>query len=112
MLRQGVAGEHRVLSAASLALMTKVQTGDLTCGFVPGMSFGYGWAVVNQPQDVTAMLSAGTFGHGGAFGTQGWIDPHRGRFVILLIQRTGLKNGDATEMRRELQRLAVDAVKP
>lgn len=112
MLRQGVAGEHRVLSAASLALMTKIQTGDLTCGFVPGMSFGYGWAVVNQPQDVTAMLSAGTFGHGGAFGTQGWIDPHRGLFVILLIQRTGLKNGDATEMRRELQRLAVEAVKP
>jgi len=111
MLRQGVAGDHRILSAASVAAMTQVQTGDLTCGFVPGMSFGYGWAVVNKPQEVTAMLSPGTFGHGGAFGTQGWIDPHRGLFVVLLIQRTGLKNGDASEMRLELQRLAVEAVK-
>jgi len=112
MLRNGAASEGRIVSAASLATMTKVQTGDLTCGFVPGMSFGYGWAVVNKPQEVTAMLSSGTYGHGGAFGTQGWIDPHQGLFVILLIQRTGLKNGDASEMRRELQRLAVEAIRP
>jgi CubicO group peptidase (beta-lactamase class C family) len=57
-------------------------------------------------------LSPGTYGHGGAFGTQGWIDPQRGYFVILLIQRVGLKNGDASEMRRELQRIAVEAIKP
>lgn len=111
MLQGGALGEHRVLSRDSLATMTKVQTGGLECGFVPGMSFGFGWAVVNQPQGVTAMLSSGTFGHGGAFGTQGWIDPQQGLFVVLLIQRTGLKNGDASEMRRELQRLAVAALK-
>lgn len=109
MLHRGAVGEKRILSERSVAEMTKVQTGDLACGFVPGMSFGYGWAVVNKPQDVTAMLSPGTFGHGGAFGTQGWIDPHRGVYVILLIQRTGLKNGDASEMRREFQRLAFAA---
>jgi hypothetical protein len=32
--------------------------------------------------------------------------------VILLIQRTGLSNSDGSEMRRELQRLAVEAVQP
>jgi CubicO group peptidase (beta-lactamase class C family) len=56
------------------------------------------------------MLSKGTFGHGGAFGTQAWIDPHQGLFVILLIQRTGLQNSDASDIRRELQRLAVAAI--
>ena len=71
-----------------------------------------GFAVVREPQGVTAMLSPGTFGHGGAFGTQSWADPEAaGLFVILLIQRTGLPNADASEMRREVQRLAVEAYK-
>jgi CubicO group peptidase (beta-lactamase class C family) len=57
------------------------------------------------------MMSAGTFGHGGAFGTQGWIDPKQDLFVILLIQRTGLPNADASAMRQALQDLAAEAVK-
>ena len=91
--------------------MTKLQTGDLPCGFVPGMGFGFGWAVVREPQGVTSMLSPGSYGHGGAFGTQGWIDPKKNVFVILLIQRVGLANGDASEMRRDLQTIAFGAIK-
>jgi CubicO group peptidase (beta-lactamase class C family) len=75
------------------------------------MGFGYGWGVVREPTGVNEMLSAGTFGHGGAFGTQGWIDPANDVFVILLIQRTGLQNGDASPMRKSLQELAVAALK-
>jgi CubicO group peptidase (beta-lactamase class C family) len=67
--------------------------------------------VVKQPKGVTAMLSPGTYGHGGAFGTQGWIDPTQDLFVVLLIQRTGLLNGDNSPMRHALQELAVAAVK-
>ena len=76
------------------------------------MSHGLGFAVVREPQGVTAMLSPGSFGHGGAFGTQSWADPKRDLFVILLIQRTGLPNSDASQMRKEVQRLAVEALKP
>ena len=53
------------------------------------------------------MLSPGTYGHGGAFGTQAWIDPKRDLFVVLLIQRVGLGNGDASPMREALQKAAV-----
>jgi CubicO group peptidase (beta-lactamase class C family) len=66
---------------------------------------------VREPKGVTAMLSAGTYGHGGAFGTQGWIDPKQDLFIVLLIQRTGLSNADASPMREKLQALAVEAVK-
>ncbi len=107
-------GQHqgtRILSEKGVRQMTRIQTGELAAGFVPGMSFGLGWGVVRQPQGVTEMLSPGTFGHGGAFGTQGWIDPKQDLFMILLIQRVGLPNGDASEMRRELQRLAVAAIR-
>ena len=101
----------RIVTERSVREMTTIQTGNLAVGFVPGMGFGLGWAVVRQPQGVTGMLSPGTFGHGGAFGTQGWIDPKQDLFVILLIQRVGLPNGDGSEMRWELQRLAVSATR-
>ena len=111
MLNAGRLGSTKVISPESLLTMTKVQTGDLPCGFVPGMGFGFGWAVVKESQGVTAMVSPGTFGHGGAFGTQAWIDPKQDLFVILLIQRVGLANADGSDIRRELQQLAVDAIK-
>ena len=111
MLNAGRLGSTKIISPESVLAMTKVQTGDLPCGFVPGMGFGFGWAVVKEPQGVTAMVSPGTFGHGGAFGTQAWIDPKQDLFVILLIQRVGLPNADGSDIRRELQQLAVDAIK-
>lgn len=111
MLHKGELDGKRILSEKAVSSMTQVQTGDIKTGFVDGMGFGYGWAVVREPKGVTSMLSAGTYGHGGAFGTQGWIDPHRDLFVVLLIQRTGLANGDASPMREKLQALAVEAVR-
>ena len=111
MLNDGTRGMTRFISSEGVRAMTQVQTGDLACGFTPGMGFGFGWAVIKEPQGVHAKLSKGTFGHGGAFGTQGWIDPPQDLFVILLIQRTGLPNADGSELRKELQRLAVEAIK-
>jgi CubicO group peptidase (beta-lactamase class C family) len=111
MLHRGSLGSTKILSEQSVITMTKVQTGDLNCGFTPGMSFGYGWAVVNKPQGVHAMMSAGTYGHGGAFGTQAWVDPNQDVFVILLIQRIGLPNADGSDLRRDLQEVAVEARK-
>jgi CubicO group peptidase (beta-lactamase class C family) len=111
MLNGGHLDGKRVLSEASVKEMTKTQTGEIKAGFTPGMAHGLGFAVVRQPQGVTAMLSPGSFGHGGAFGTQAWADPVRDLFVVLLIQRTGLGNSDASEMRREVQRLAFEAIK-
>jgi CubicO group peptidase (beta-lactamase class C family) len=110
MLHKGELDGKRILSERAVAEMTKTQTGDIKTGFVEGMSFGYGWAVVKEPKGVTEMLSPGTFGHGGAFGTQAWVDPKQDLFVVLLIQRTGLPNADASPMRQTLQELAVAAV--
>jgi CubicO group peptidase (beta-lactamase class C family) len=111
MLNRGELNGKRILSEKAVAEMTRVQTGDIQTGFVDGMGFGYGWAVVREPKGVTAMLAPGSYGHGGAFGTQGWLDPKQDVFVILLIQRTGLPNADASPMRQALQELAIGAVK-
>jgi CubicO group peptidase (beta-lactamase class C family) len=57
------------------------------------------------------MLSSGTFGHGGALGTQGWVDPQQQMIYVLLIQRVGLPNSDASEMRATLQQRAAEAIR-
>ena len=111
MLTRGAIGELRLLSEKSVDEMTRIQIGDLSGGFTPGVSMGFGWQVTRKPEGVHAMMSAGSFGHGGAFGTQGWIDPVQDLFVILLIQRAGLPNADASDLRRDLQQVAVDALK-
>jgi CubicO group peptidase (beta-lactamase class C family) len=100
----------RILSADAVREMTRVQTGDLQTGFTPGNAWGLGWCIVREPQGVTGMLSPGTFGHGGYYGTQGWIDPVKKRIFVLMYQRAGLPNSDASDIRREFQRLAVEAL--
>jgi len=112
MLSGGTFGGKQILSSQAVRQLTTLQTGDLSTGFTNGMGYGFGFAVVRKPAGVTAMLSPGSYGHGGAFGTQSWADPVKDLFVVLLIQRVGLRNSDESEMRRELQRLAVEALSP
>lgn len=111
MLNKGTLQGTRILKPESVAAMTQIHTGDLKAGFTPSMGFGLGWAVVRSPEGVTQMLSPGSYGHGGAFGTQGWLDPTQDLFVVLLIQRSGLPNADASDVRKELQVLAVQLLK-
>ena len=87
--------------------MTSPHTGNLKAGFIPGSQWGLTVGIVSEPQGLTSMLSQGTFGHGGAFGTQAWLDPVKGVGLILMIQRVGLKNSDASDMRRVFQETAM-----
>lgn len=112
LLNGAEADGKRYLSPESLALMTTDHTGTLKSGFTDGMGMGLGFQVVREPVGITAMLSKGTYGHGGAHGTQGWIDPEKKTIHILLIQRAGLKNGDASPMRQAFQEAAAALVQP
>jgi CubicO group peptidase (beta-lactamase class C family) len=109
VLNGGELDGKRIVSAKAVAEMTSVQTGDLKTGFTPGNGWGLGWCVVREPQGVSEMLSPGTFGHGGAFGTQGWVDPQRRLIFVLLIQRTEFGNSDASDIRGTFQKLAIAA---
>ena len=42
--------------------------------------------IVNQPEGTLLLHSMGTYGHGGAFGTEGWIDPKNDLIRIVLVQ--------------------------
>lgn len=88
MLNDGVYEGRRYLSPFSVHLMTEVHTtGIHPVGWMRGSGYGLAWEVVTDPLGELAGHSKGAYGHGGAFGTQGWIDPHNDLISILLIQR-------------------------
>lgn len=111
LLDGGVVKKKRLISEESLQLMTRNHTGDLKAGFADGMGMGLGFQIVVKPVGVTSTLSAGTYGHGGAHGTQGWIDPVTRSIHILLIQRAGLQpTGDASSVRAAFHEAAAKLI--
>jgi CubicO group peptidase (beta-lactamase class C family) len=87
MLNDGVYEGHRYLSPFSVHVMTEAQTtGIHPVGWMGGSSYGLAWEVVTDPLGELAGHTKGSYGHGGAFGTQGWIDPNNALISILLIQ--------------------------
>jgi CubicO group peptidase (beta-lactamase class C family)/glyoxylase-like metal-dependent hydrolase (beta-lactamase superfamily II) len=109
VLRGGELDGKRYLKPETVQLMTTIQTAGLKTGFTDGNGWGLGWCVIREPQGTTAMLSPGTFGHGGAYGTQAWIDPVMKRIYILMVQRANFPNSDASEARRGFQEAASGA---
>ena len=111
ILNRGVFRKERIISAAAIRQMLKTQKGAEDTGFTPGSSWGLGWCLVREPQGVTSMLSKGSFGHGGSYGTQGWIDPKERTIYLLMIQSAKLKNGDDSKIRKKFQLVASQHLK-
>ncbi len=109
VLRGGELDGKRYLKAETVKLMTTIQTADLKTGFTDGNGWGLGLCIVREPQGITSMLSPGSFGHGGAYGTQAWIDPGTKRIYILMVQRANFPNSDASVVRRGFQEAASEA---
>lgn len=121
LLGGGMREGKRVLSAKAVQALSSVVTGDLTTGFFQNETFGkhganYGWGigtcVLKTPHAGAAeVLSPGSYGHGGAWGTQAWIDPTKGVAYILMVQRANFPNSDASEVRVAFQRAAATALR-
>ncbi len=88
LLSGGASKGGRVLSKYSVQLMTQVETGDLSVTFAPGLGYGYGLGVVKDPPGMFRLSSLGSFGHGGAYRTYGWVDPAKDMVSVILLQRT------------------------
>ena len=89
MLNDGLYEGHRYLSPFSVHVMTEPHTtGIQPVGWMRGSDYGLAWEVVTDPLGELAGHSIGTYGHGGAFGTQGWIDPNNNLISIMLIQNS------------------------
>lgn len=106
LLNDGKFNGQQILTKESVLRLRTPTTGNLKTGFTPGNAWGIGCCVVREPQGVSQSLSVGSFGHGGAYGTQAWIDPERKRCYLLMVQRANFPNADDSDIRKEFQRLA------
>ncbi len=88
-----LSGGKKLISKQAIDTMTRKQTGDLRSGHMPNTAFGLTWEVIDDPRGELAYLSQGTFGHGGAFGTHGWVDRKKDMVGVFLIQMTGIDAG-------------------
>jgi CubicO group peptidase (beta-lactamase class C family) len=120
LLNRGSLGGQRILSENAFNVLTSIHTGDLPAGFFQTDEYGqrganYGWGIglciLRSPHEgIAAMLSPGTFGHGGAWGTQAWIDPVKGVAYLLFVQRSNFANSDASEVRQVFQEAVANAL--
>jgi CubicO group peptidase (beta-lactamase class C family) len=120
LLNDGSLDGHRYLTPSAIKFMNTSQTGDLPTGFFQNATFGnhgsnYAWGIgtciLKTPHEgVASMLSPGSYGHGGAWGTQAWIDPSKQVAYILMVQRSNFPNSDASEVRQTFQATAAKAL--
>jgi CubicO group peptidase (beta-lactamase class C family) len=96
LLNGGVANGHRFLSRQSIETMRQVFTPDVNpSGWLGGTGYGLTFEVVNRPTGTLLLHSMGTFGHGGAFGTEGWMDPTNDLIRIVMVQVSDGTGGPA-----------------
>jgi len=92
---------RRYLSAQSVEAMKQDHTPDHS-------GYGLTLSVMNGPAKLLNLFSSGTFGHGGAFGTGGSIDPKNELVVIFLPQ---MNDGTAGTAQHVLSQIAESAVR-
>lgn len=108
MLNGGTLNGKRILSPATVKMMTTVQNGRLEpSGHNAGQGYGLAWTVVKDPRFEVLLRPKGTYGHGGAFGTDYWVDPEHRLIGIFLIQVTSATRNEE----RALSQMAVSALK-
>lgn len=90
LLNDGELDGARIVSPASVRLMTVNHVGDLYAREWPGMGFGFNVEVKLDPAvggwEVPALASPGAFGWGGAAYTRFWVDPAEHLIGVFMTQ--------------------------
>jgi len=80
----------RILAKTFVETMIKNQTNGLNSATTMRAAYqGLGWGLSGDPMSDLPLISAGSFGHDGAFGTLLWVDPNERLIRIFLEQLYG-----------------------
>ena len=97
MLDGGVFQGQRILSKWAVETMTALQESSVPGVAGTGNGWGLTWNRVAGPRGMLTLKSPTAYGHGGAFGTYGLIDPERKLVGVFLTQELGRGIGPAQE---------------
>jgi CubicO group peptidase (beta-lactamase class C family) len=87
----------RLLSPATVKLMGSQVISDALPGRRAGEGYGLGVRHVNDRAARHTLLSNGSYGWSGAYGTHFWIDPSQHLVAILMVQTPGQQRTDDFE---------------
>lgn len=76
----------RILGSRTLEVMRSAFIPDTLPGRSPGEGYGLGVRVITDPVAGATLLSEGSFGWSGAYGTHFWADPKENLVGVLMIQ--------------------------
>ena len=104
VLNGGELDGKRIISAKAVSEMIKPHSVS-----DKPIQYGLGWFNNATEKKITPHMSDQSFGHGGAFGTHGWIDPEKKMVTVFMVQNVLVPKGD--ELRDKFMELAAGAVK-
>ena len=71
------------------------------------LNYACGWMHNTETQRVCSAMPVGSHGHGGAFATNGWIDPTSGLVTVFMVQNVLVPDG--SKPRDAFQKLVMEA---
>jgi CubicO group peptidase (beta-lactamase class C family) len=101
LLNEGELDGARVLRAETVRQMTQNATGNMRTIRGPGWGFTLGFGIVTDPAAAKTRLPAGSYGWGGIYGTQFWIDPTNRVVGIVMTQTAIIGSGPISTPIRE-----------
>jgi CubicO group peptidase (beta-lactamase class C family) len=108
VLNGGELNGVRILSPKTIDLMISNHIGNLPVNLKgPGYGFGLGYSVLMDSGKASESLSPGSFGWGGAWGTNYFVDPVEELIGIIMIQITNYRH---LNIRQDLGTLAEQAI--
>jgi CubicO group peptidase (beta-lactamase class C family) len=94
----------RLLSPKTVELMRAVHVPDTLPGRQPGEGYGLSVRVVNDHAKRGTLLSTGSFGWSGAYGTHFFVDPVEQVVAVLMVQTAN------QEVNRDFEDMVMQAV--
>lgn len=79
----------------SVRILSEKSVKDMTTPVIAGgkmLNYACGWQVNTETQRVNSQMPVGSFGHGGAFATNGCLDPQSGIVTVYLVQNVLVPN--------------------
>jgi CubicO group peptidase (beta-lactamase class C family) len=89
LLNEGELDGVRILRPETVRQMTQNATGSLPTLRGPGWGYTLGFGILTDPAAAKSRLPAGSYGWGGIYGTQFWVDPAN-RVVGLVMTQTAV----------------------
>ncbi len=106
---EGSYGGRRYLSRSAVDMMTATQIGQLPMDNTMDYGYGFGWLTRRKVSRANDPVNLGSFGAGGAYNTNMWINRPRNLITVWLVQQENYPESKRKIVRNTLMKAAVGA---